>query len=48
MAAAFAVCRSPGFSDDGIQVDSSGNTITCNYLGVAANGITAAGNRWGV
>ena len=36
------------FSDDAIEIDSSNITITCNYLGVAANGSTAAGNRFGI
>lgn len=37
-----------GFEDDGIQITSHNNTITCNYLGIAADGVTAGGNGFGL
>src|SRR5690606_16041737 len=36
------------FNEDGIDIRSSNNTITCNYIGVAADGTTAGGNDFGV
>ena len=36
------------FDDDAIEVLSTNNSITCNYLGLAADGSTPGGNRWGV
>ena len=42
-----------GFTDGGlhgeaIEVNSSGNTFTSNYIGVAPDGATASGNRTGI